>query len=243
MSGGERRLRGGKLLALVAAWVAVPGVANAELSIEDLQAQIDALFGRAVPVGTVVPFTGDPAFLPEGFLLCDGSEVSRVDFSELFAVMGTSHGAGDGSTTFHLPDYRGRFLRGVDGGAGRDPDAAGRAPMNPGGNTGDAVGTLQADASDLSGFSISSGGYHVHSLASGGLHKHDITDLVVRGSEKGDRDGTRYLVDASSGTAFADASARHAHTTSLTGAHDHAITGGDSETRPVNAYVHWIIKH
>jgi prepilin-type N-terminal cleavage/methylation domain-containing protein len=61
----------------------------------------------AVPVGAVVPYAG--ASIPAGWLLADGSAVSRVTYSDLFAVEGTSLGAGDGSTTFNLPDLRGRL--------------------------------------------------------------------------------------------------------------------------------------
>ncbi len=59
-------------------------------------------------------------------------------------MIGTSWG-GDGIGTFNLPDLRGRLVRGVDGGAGVDPDAATRTEWAAGGNTGDAVGTLQGD--------------------------------------------------------------------------------------------------
>lgn len=52
--------------------------------------------------------------IPEGCLVCDGSAVSRTDYSELFAVIGTNYGVGDGSTTFNLPDKRGRVSAGVD---------------------------------------------------------------------------------------------------------------------------------
>lgn len=96
-----------------------------------------------VPAGSVMSYVGTSA--PTGWLMCDGSAVSRVTYAALFAVIGTSHGSGDGSTTFNLPDYRGRFLRGLDGSAGRDPDDSSRTAMNSGGNTGDAVGSVQSD--------------------------------------------------------------------------------------------------
>ncbi len=51
---------------------------------------------------------------PYGWLECNGSAVSRVTYANLFAVIGTTYGAGDGSTTFHLPDLRGEFIRGWD---------------------------------------------------------------------------------------------------------------------------------
>lgn len=59
-----------------------------------------------IPTGTILAFGGTDA--PNGYLLCDGHAVSRVDFDDLFAVIGTAFGAGDGSTTFDLPDLRGR---------------------------------------------------------------------------------------------------------------------------------------
>lgn len=83
---------------------------------------------------------------PTGSLLADGSAVSRTTYAALFAAIGTAHGSGDGSTTFNLPDVEGRTIRGRDNGAGRDPDAASRAAGATGGNSGDAVGSVQNDA-------------------------------------------------------------------------------------------------
>lgn len=56
------------------------------------------------PIGAIYPYGGSSA--PSGYLMCDGSAVSRTDYSALFAVIGTSFGAGDGSTTFNVPDLR-----------------------------------------------------------------------------------------------------------------------------------------
>lgn len=94
-----------------------------------------------VPSGVIAPFAGASA--PTGWLLCNGAAVSRATYSGLFSAIGTAWGYGDQSTTFNLPDLRGRFLRGVDGSTGRDPDAATRTACNTGGNTGDAVGSVQ----------------------------------------------------------------------------------------------------
>ena len=52
---------------------------------------------------------------PAHTLVCNGGAVSRTAYAELFAVLGTKYGAGDGSTTFNLPDLRGRFIRGTGG--------------------------------------------------------------------------------------------------------------------------------
>lgn len=83
--------------------------------------QIQSGQGAPVPTGSIVPFAGSVA--PGGWLLCDGTPVARTAYSALFAVLGTAYGAGDGSSTFNLPDLRGRMPagRGVNG----DVDALG----------------------------------------------------------------------------------------------------------------------
>lgn len=69
------------------------------------------------------------ATAPDGWLLCDGAAVSRSTYAALFAALSTTYGSGDGSTTFNLPDMRGRVPVGVDGSAGRldASDALGNA--------------------------------------------------------------------------------------------------------------------
>lgn len=94
-----------------------------------------------VPTGTVLSFAGSSA--PTGWLICDGSAISRTTYSALFSAIGTVWGYGDNSTTFHLPDLRGRFLRGQANGSTNDPDRAVRTACNTGGATGDAVGSVQ----------------------------------------------------------------------------------------------------
>ena len=64
--------------------------------------------------GVVLPYAGSSA--PTGFLLCDGSAVSRTTYSRLFTIISTQYGVGDGSTTFNLPDLKGRIPVGKDGG-------------------------------------------------------------------------------------------------------------------------------
>jgi microcystin-dependent protein len=81
---------------------------------------------------------------PLGWLEENGAAISRTTYAGLFAIIGTMYGAGNGSTTFNLPDARGRFVRGWDHGAGLDPDAASRTTRGDG-TTGDNVGTNQAN--------------------------------------------------------------------------------------------------
>lgn len=71
-----------------------------------------------VPTGAVEYFA--MATAPTGWLAADGSAVSRTTYADLFAAIGTTFGAGDGSTTFNLPDLRGEFVRGYDNGRGVD---------------------------------------------------------------------------------------------------------------------------
>ena len=79
----------------------------------NLEKVIDASSG--MPIGAVFPFYG--ATPPEHTMACNGAEISRTTYAELFAVIGTTAGEGDGSTTFNLPDLRGMFIRGTGGNA------------------------------------------------------------------------------------------------------------------------------
>lgn len=73
--------------------------------------------------GTILPTVATSA--PAGWLLCDGSAVSRTTYANLFGLVGTTFGAGDGSTTFNLPDLRGRSIIGVGTGSGLSARARG----------------------------------------------------------------------------------------------------------------------
>lgn len=95
------------------------------------------------PTGTVILFAGEVA--PDGYLILDGAEYERAVYDDLYDLIGDTFGEGDGVTTFNVGDFRGRFPRGWDNGAGLDPDAATRAADNAGGNTGDNIGSVQLD--------------------------------------------------------------------------------------------------
>ena len=69
------------------------------------------------PAGLVAPYAGSSA--PAGYLLCDGTAVSRTTYATLFAVVSTTYGAGDGSTTFNIPDLKGRVIAGKEATATR----------------------------------------------------------------------------------------------------------------------------
>jgi microcystin-dependent protein len=71
-----------------------------------------------MPTGSITSYAGSTA--PTGWLLCAGQAVSRSTYSSLFSVLSTTYGSGDGSTTFNLPDLRGRVVAGVDNMGGTD---------------------------------------------------------------------------------------------------------------------------
>ena len=67
---------------------------------------------KDLPTGILLPYAGTAS--PDGWMLCNGQEVSREAYANLFAVIGDSYGIGDGNTTFNLPDLRGRMPMGLD---------------------------------------------------------------------------------------------------------------------------------
>lgn len=84
----------------------------------------------------------------QGWMLCDGRYLPVDAYPELFAVLGTLYGEGTNfqQPTFRLPDYRGLFLRGVDAGAGQDPDVKNRKAADGKNATSTGIGSLQCDA-------------------------------------------------------------------------------------------------
>lgn len=71
-----------------------------------------AVSGDTLPIGAIMPFGSNT--IPENWLLCDGSAVSRTTYQYLFNTIGTTYGTGDGFTTFNLPDLRGKVVVGLD---------------------------------------------------------------------------------------------------------------------------------
>lgn len=152
----------------------------------DLTPIVDNAVNQAkTPSGAIFAFpTSTP---PTGYLACDGQAVSRTTYSDLFTLIGTMYGAGDGSTTFNLPDYNGQFLRGFDNGAGIDPDATSRTDRGDG-TTGDAVGTKQANETQAHNHTVNppatnsnTTGAHAHTVnppatntSTAGAHTHSV---------------------------------------------------------------------
>lgn len=80
----------------------------------DLQRALAAAEARAVPTGAIELWASASIAAPAGWLLCTGAAISRTEYADLFAVIGTTYGAGNGSTTFNLPNFIGRMPVGYD---------------------------------------------------------------------------------------------------------------------------------
>ena len=99
--------------------IKVTGATNT-LEIIDGNIYVNGVIWNPVSPGTVIYSAAQSA--PSGYLVADGSAVSRTGYAALFAAIATTYGPGNGSTTFNLPDLRGLFIRGYDDGRGLDPD-------------------------------------------------------------------------------------------------------------------------
>ena len=118
-----------------------------------------------VPTGVLYPYVGSSA--PSGYVLCDGSAISRTTYAELFAVLGTAYGSGDGSTTFNVPDLRGRVPAGKD---------------NMGGS---AASRLTTAGSGVNGASLgATGGAQSHTLTTAQMpaHNHNVQENAYNGT-------------------------------------------------------------
>lgn len=100
---------------LAAAVAFLPGGSLVSITVQDALIELDV---RAASAGDVKYIAGESA--PTGWLKANGALVSRAAYAALFAQIGTTYGAGDGATTFALPDLRGEFLRGWDDSRGID---------------------------------------------------------------------------------------------------------------------------
>lgn len=131
-----------------------------------------------VPAGVVAPYAGSSA--PSGWLLCYGQAVSRTTYADLFTAIGTTYGTGDGSTTFNMPDLRGRVA------AGKDDMGGSSASRITSGGSGIAGSTLGA-----------TGGTQTHTLTAGQMpsHTHDLDGYYMSsatGGTMGFTTGSRY---------------------------------------------------
>jgi len=130
----------------------------------------------SLPTGSITAYGGSPVTgAPGGWLMCDGSAVSRTTYSALFTVAGTAYGAGDGSTTFNLPDLRSRFPLGSSSWNGSAYVSSGslmtRQPGQTGGEENHVLVTAELPAHN---HGISDPG-HTHGI-SDPTHNHGVSD-------------------------------------------------------------------
>jgi microcystin-dependent protein len=117
---------------------------------------VTVLMSPAVPTGSVHMFA--MAAVPSGYLVCEGQNVSRTTYADLFSAIGTTFGAGDGSSTFALPDLRNEFIRGADPSGGR------------------AIGATEADATAVNGLGLTDPG-HTHGVNTTGVGGYNASQL------------------------------------------------------------------
>ncbi len=195
------------------------------------------LSGRTI-IGTIVPYggkiestSGDPCEVQPGWFFCNGASLDRKEHKDLFDVIGVAFGEPNDST-FNLPDLRGRFVRGVDHGAGNDPDARLRKASNKGGNTDNKVGSYQLDNIQT----------HSHQWGKGEGEKYDDIDLYSWNKESKrvmalNRKTHSQLDRGSLDDDYMDVE-KGSFWTELVP----SVVYPKTETRPKNVYVNWIIR-
>lgn len=192
-----------------------------------------------VPAGTLIQTFSRAA--PTGTLRCNGAAVSRTMFAALFEAIGTFYGAGDGATTFNLPDTRGLFIRDVDDTRGLD---FGRAPGSFQGSQ-NQTHTHYAVTGDA--------GWHAHggsTTAVAGSHTHAFN--YVNTPTNADNPGVGAAMHYAGVNWVANnriqAAGDHSHALNIVGdgSHAHTVTvdpSGGAEARPVNMALYYFIKY
>lgn len=171
----------------------------------------------ALPSGVMIDYAGTVA--PAGWVMCDGAAVSRTVYASLFAAIGTAYGVGDGSTTFNLPDFRGRFARYMDN-MGTVAGAASR-------DTSRVLGAAQTQTTAKNGLA-----------ATQGSHSHTFGFNTAVGGNN-----NAMWHNAGGAPAGGDGNT-NGSTSGNTGSNTPAITvTGDAETRPINLSCNRIIKY
>jgi microcystin-dependent protein len=220
------------------------------------------------PVGTVIAVPGNAyGGWPAGYLYCNGASYTRSDtrYLDLFAVISTNSGTSN-ATSFNVPDLRGAFIRGQDGGRGLDPDRNSRTASNPGGSTGDAVGTYQAHALGShnhtftgSSSTTSADGVHNHMNKTNTATWSSDANYVANGAfglVRVAQAGESYAGNTVSSGWFSSSSGgkidgvTRAASIPNSDSHTHTVTPlgtiantGSSETRPANVAMYYFIKY
>jgi len=183
---------------------------------------------QGVPTGSV--FCRAASVIPTGYLECNGAAVSRSTYSALFGIIGVQYGAGNGSTTFNLPDLRGEFIRGFDNGRGVD--------------SGRSIASFQGEQNKSHSHSATTS---TNSSLASNSHNHGIeithtsTSVTAVGNQSDDRMG---LIDFSSGNHPVRYNTKNASVSATVNSSSSTSIGNDggSESRPRNIAMMYIIK-
>jgi len=209
-------------------------------------------------VGMVAGFAMN--YAPAGWLKCNGAAISRTTFAALFSRLSTAYGAGDGSTTFNLPDMRGLFPRGWDDGRGIDAGRSFGTFQDMLLQTHTHTASAAAVADHVHSASTDAQGQHTHSASTDtqGEHTHAGNGVgalinVNGGVEEGQAHPNRPVTALPAAGAHAHnvtvaAAGSHAHNVGIgaAGGHTHALTvaaTGGTETRPKNMALLFCIKY
>ena len=151
--------------------------------------------GGVTPTGLITPYAGTSVTAPSGWLYCYGQAINRTTYSDLFSVTSTTYGVGDGSSTFNVPDLRGRVVAGQDDMGGTSAD---RLTGTSGGVNGDTLGAaggsethtlttaqLAAHTHGAGTYNISTGGDAGQNSTNGAVFRNDISTSTAVGGDSG----------------------------------------------------------
>jgi microcystin-dependent protein len=163
----------------------------------------------SVPIGTVLPFANNVA--PFGYLICDGTAISRTQYAYLYGVIGTKYGVGDGNDTFNLPDFRAKFPIGY--------------------NSDKPLGT--SGGSFLKTITVNNLPAHSHTgtTDSNGVHSHTYTRQQVPQNIAAAEGGTTTAANETTFQADTDTAGAHTHTFTSNN------TGGGQQLDVTNPYI------
>jgi hypothetical protein len=211
------------------------GFNTAGLASETSSGLVQAGGYNVLPAGTVLPYAGGTA--PAGFVFCDGAEISKTTYPQLYAAIADAYAtqtnpttgaawAAPAGTNFRVPDYRGSFLRGAGTASGKDATT---------------LGGYQAEKTKANGLALSGTGVtagtgtfassgHQHNLATGGSDQLVVQAVTTGGVNKAVQTNTSPAANVQA-------------TTSGGGTATVSLGSGDNETRPLNKGVNYIIKY
>lgn len=211
-------------------------------AVSSINTTITNLQPKLSPAGQIAMFAMTSP--PTGWLKCNGAAVSRTTYSDLFAAIGTTWGSGDGSTTFNVPDMRGRFARALDDGKGIDSGrsiATTQASQNKSHTHTGTTGTQSANHSH-SGTTGTQSADHAHPIPVG-FHMPGHTTVVLLSSALGSNNSPI----GSLGTWGVLSNHAHSFTTGgISATHTHSFTtaaDGGTEARPDNIAIPFFIKY